>query len=86
MTTPIDPSDPCAAAKTLRSIFLSVISGQQVAEVEMAAGNGSSRRVKYTAANLSVLQAELTKYEGLCELSQGGKARRRGLRAGGGCY
>jgi hypothetical protein len=82
--TIINTDDPCAAAATLRKIYLSVVTGQSAAEVEIASGNGATRRVKYTPANLTALSAELSKYEGLCRALGGDQRPKRfGLRAGG---
>ena len=82
MSDPIS-ADPCVAASQLRTVYHSLIMGRTVETVEFAAGNGSSRRVTYSAANLAELKNEIARMDAQCQSASGGRPRRFGLRAGG---
>lgn len=70
-----DTFDPCAILATLRPAYYALLGGTQTQEVEFRAGNGTSRRVKYTAANLPALRAEIARLETQCAASTGIRRR-----------
>jgi len=82
MSDPIS-TDPCVAANQLRTVYHALIMGKSVQTVEFQAGNGSSRRVTYTEANLAELKNEIARLDAQCRSASGGRPRRFGMRAGG---
>jgi hypothetical protein len=83
MTTQIDFTDPCAIATALREVLHRAMLEGRVDEVEFAAGNGSSRRVRRSYASISDLKAHIAQLDNECKLKTTGRPSRFGLRAGG---
>lgn len=84
MALTIDESDPCATAAALRTIYANVVAGLARQVVMFRAGpNGVERRVEYGKADAGALLRLIGDYEAKCKLTQGGRPRRFGLRAGG---
>lgn len=77
-----DTFDPCAMLNTLRPAYYALLGGTQTQEVEFRAGNGTSRRVKYTSANLPALRAEVARLENQCAAVSGTTRRRHVIIAG----
>lgn len=71
--------DPCALASDLRTALHKLIKGQGESEVRFA-----DRSVRYHAASINELRAELRKYEGECAALRGdtGGGRRYAIKAG----
>lgn len=59
MAIPKLEDDPCGRLAALREIRDKLMLGEGVGEVEFEQGNGVRRRVKYTAANLDMLNREI---------------------------
>lgn len=78
-------ADPCARAEALRGIRDKIITGGGLAEFETESGNGVRRRVKYSAADLTRLDAQIAEAENRCRIKNGKRARRFAVtpRAGG---
>lgn len=83
MTTLIDFTDPCAIATKLREVLHRAMIEGRVDEVEFAAGNGSSRRVRRSYATISELKAHIALLDNECKIATTGRPSRFGLRAGG---
>ena len=69
-------ADPCGRATALRALRDQIITGGGVAEYETETGNGVRRRVKYTSADLSRLDAEIAQADNQCRLKSGKRGRR----------
>jgi len=69
-------TDPCGRAAALRAIKDQIITGGHVLEAEQEAGNGTRRRVKYSAANLDSLDREIMMAAEACALASGKRPRR----------
>lgn len=63
--------DPCGRLAALRAIQDQVVTGGQVIEGEFEQGNGTRRRVKYSAANLSALNRLIGEAEEACNALNG---------------
>lgn len=72
----IEQNDPCVRAAELRAIRDDIMLGKHVAETEFEAGNGTRRRVKFSAANLGMLNKAIADAENACAIQQG-KAPKR---------
>jgi hypothetical protein len=83
MTVQIDFTNPCAVATALREVLSRAMLEGRVEEVEFAAGNGSSRRMKRNYATISELKAHIAQLDNECKLTTTGRPSRFGLRAGG---
>lgn len=83
MTTQIDFTDPCAVATKLREVLSRAMIEGRVDEVEFAAGNGSSRRIKRSYASIAELKAHIAQLDNECKVATTGRPSRHGLRAGG---
>lgn len=84
MALTLDESDPCGTVASLRSIYANIVAGLARQEVSFRAGpNGVERRVVYGKADAGALLRLIGDYEAKCKLTQGGRPRRFGLRAGG---
>ncbi len=77
-----DTFDPCAMLNTLRPAYYALLGGTQTQEVEFRAGNGTTRRVKYSAANLPALRSEIARLEIQCAAASGQNRRRHVIIAG----
>lgn len=75
-TIPTLESDPCARATALRAVRDKLITGATAVESEQEGGNGTRRRVKWTAANLTALDREISVAESACSLNGGGRPKR----------
>lgn len=72
----IEQDDPCLRAKQLRAIRDDIMLGKNVAETDFEAGNGTRRRVKFSAANLTMLNREIADADAACAARNGGRPRR----------
>lgn len=79
----IDFSDPCAAATALREVLHRAMLEGRAQEVEFAAGNGSSRRVKREFVSVEELRKQITLLDNECRIKTTGRPSRYGLRSGG---
>lgn len=79
---PTIETDPCGRLAALREIRDQIMTGQAVSEAEFEQGNGTRRRVRYTTANLEMLNREIVAAGDACALTKG--ARRPGRYAIGG--
>ena len=68
--------DPCGRAAALRTRRDKIITGDGVAEYDAEHGNGVRRRVKYTAADLARLDADIRAADTACRIKQGKRGRR----------
>lgn len=66
----VDLDDPCAVAAELKKVELIVASGSGVARTRF--GNDE---VQWTAANLTKLQALISRYDGACAVRAGNRLR-----------
>ncbi|MCR6673239.1 hypothetical protein [Devosia ginsengisoli] len=64
-------ADPCGRAAALRAVIDKIATGGSATEVEFEAGNGTRRRVRYTQANLTVLNRLLMQAEAACSGNSG---------------
>lgn len=82
---PTDPNSPtyaCDMAAYLRERYYMLLSGKGEKVVRIR-GPNQEQEVQYSAANLSALQSELQKWEGLCAAVTGTNTTRRfAIRAG----
>ena len=84
MTVQIDEADPCAAAASLRQVYVRLVAGQGAMEVRFRAGsNGVERSVRYHSAHPDRLLAVIRGFEEQCAKLQGHGPRRFALAAGG---
>ena len=84
MTVQIDEADPCAAAASLRQVYVRLVAGQGAMEVRFRAGsNGVERSVRYHSAHPDRLLAVIRGFEEQCAKLQGHGPRRFTLSAGG---
>lgn len=67
--------DPCGRLKALREIRDQLMTGGAVAEAEFEQGNGTRRRVKYSAANREDLNRSIIEAGDACAALNGGGAR-----------
>lgn len=75
--------DPCQRFRDLNQIRDDIITGGKASEVDHENGNGVKRRVRFTQANLSALEREISKAKEACDIKEGRKgARGRGMIAG----
>ena len=72
----IEQNDPCTRAQQLKAIRDDIMLGKNVSETEFEAGNGTRRRVKFTAANLDFLNRQIAEADNACAISQGKRPRR----------
>jgi len=77
--------DPCGRAVALKGKRDEIILGGGVAEYDQEHGNGVRRRVKYTAADLNRLDAEIRSADRACALKSGKRPQRHvvGPKGGG---
>lgn len=75
-----DVNDPCAMLAALRPVYYALLTGESVQEIEFRAGNGTTRRVRYSAVDLVALRTEIAQLEAKCAAS--GRARRHAIIAG----
>lgn len=73
----VDADDPCALAKALYNVKLSLIAGGGVIMLQ----HGETR-TQFSSANMSVLEDEIAKQKDLCTQSTGGRKARFAMRAG----
>lgn len=66
-------ADPCGRLSRLLAIRDQLITGGGVAETELEQGNGTRRRVKYSAANLDALNREISAAQAACNAASGNK-------------
>lgn len=82
---PTDPNSPtyaCDMAAYLRERYLALLSGTGEKVIRYKGPNGE-REVQFSTANISALQSELQKWEGLCAAVTGPNTSRRfAIRAG----
>ena len=71
-TIPTLEADPCGRLAALRAIRDKVVTGGQVLEVELEQGNGTRRRVKYSAADTDALNRMIIEANDACSLQGGG--------------
>jgi len=64
-------ADPCARLVALRELRDTVMIGGAVVEAEFEQGNGTRRRVRYTAANMDLLDREIIAATDACALVTG---------------
>jgi hypothetical protein len=84
MTIHIDEADPCAAAASLRQVYVRLVAGEGAMEVRFRAGsNGVERSVRYHSAHPDRLLAVIRGFEEQCAKLQGHGPRRFALSAGG---
>ena len=84
MALTLNEADPCTTLQSLRTIYANIIAGMARQEVMFRAGpNGVERRVVYDKADAAALLRLIGEYEAKCNLAQGKRPRRFGLRAGG---
>jgi hypothetical protein len=84
MALVIDETDPCAAATTLRAVYLNIVSGSAAQTVTFRAGaSGVERSVVYHKADPSRLLTLIRAFEEKCATANGERPRRYALRAGG---
>lgn len=79
---PTIETDPCGRLAALREVRDQLMTGQAIAEAEFEQGNGTRRRMKYSAANMDMLNREILAAGDACAGSAGG--RRHGRFAIGG--
>lgn len=72
MAIPTLENDPCGRLSALREIRDKIMTGQAVSEAEFEQGNGTRRRVRYTQANIEMLNREIIAAGDACAASQGG--------------
>lgn len=77
---PIEQDDPCVRARELRAVRDRLITGEGVVESEFSGGNGSSRRVRYTKADMTMLNSEIAAADAACARSRGQRPRRFAVR------
>ncbi len=70
---PTIETDPCGRLLSLREIRDQIMTGQAVSEAEFEQGNGTRRRVKYSAANLDLLNREIIAASDACAAQSGGR-------------
>lgn len=70
---PTIEADPCARLAALREARDQVMTGGAVVEAEFEQGNGTRRRVKYSAANLDLLSREIIAASDACAALSGGR-------------
>lgn len=88
MPLPTDPTSPtyaCDMATYLRSIYYNWLTGGAEKMIRRKGPNGEEE-VQYSASNLSALQSELQKWEGLCAAATGTNPNRRFAIRGGSLY
>ena len=68
--------DPCGRATKLRELRDQIMVGGGVIEMESEQGNGVRRRVRYSAANLERLEAEISAADNKCRVKNGKRPRR----------
>lgn len=84
MTTSINEADPCAAAASLRQVYIALVAGDGAMEVRFRAGsNGVERAVTYHRAHPDRLLAVIRGFEEDCARLQGRGPRRFALGTGG---
>jgi hypothetical protein len=66
---------PCERAAALRARRDKIITGDGLAEYDAEQGNGVRRRVRYSAADLPRLDAEIRTAEAACRRHKGQKPR-----------
>lgn len=76
------PTDPCAAALELRTVYYALLQGGGEKMIRYKGPNGE-REVQYSAVNLSELKAELLRLDGLCAGTTGDNPNRRFAIRGG---
>lgn len=74
---PTIEDDPCGRLKALREIRDQLMTGQSVSEVDFEQGNGTRRRMRFSSANLDLLNREIEAASDACALSQGNHRPRR---------
>jgi hypothetical protein len=65
-TIPTLSEDPCGRAAALRAARDQIVIGGHAEEVQFTAGNGTTRRIRYSMANIRELNALLAEAEALC--------------------
>lgn len=75
-TRTIEQDDPCLRAKQLRAVRDDIMLGRNVAETDFEAGNGTRRRVKFSMANLAMLNQAIAEADMACAAKNGGRPRR----------
>lgn len=68
----LDTSDPCTVAETLRALRLQIAAGGQAETVRFG-----EEEVRYSPANLALLDREIARFEGACSLATTGRRPRR---------
>lgn len=79
----IDFNDPCAAATALREVLNRAMIEGRAQEIEFAAGNGMSRRVRREFVSIADLRARIAELDNECRIKTTGRPSRFGLRSGG---
>jgi hypothetical protein len=84
MTVQIDEAVPCAAAASLRHVYVRLVAGQGAMEVRFRAGsNGVERSVRYHSAHPDRLLAVIRGFEEQCARHQSRRPMRFALGTGG---
>ncbi len=84
MTISVDEADPCAAAASLRQVYVRLVAGEGAMEVRFRAGsNGVERSVTYHRAHPDRLLAVIRGFEEHCARLQGHRPRRFAIGTGG---
>jgi hypothetical protein len=84
MTISIDEADPCAAAASLRQVYVRLVAGEGAMEVRFRAGsNGVERSVTYHRAHPDRLLAVIRGFEDQCARMQRQRPRRFAVATGG---
>ena len=84
MTISVDEADPCAAAASLRQVYVRLVAGEAAMEVRFRAGsNGVERSVTYHRAHPDRLLVVIRGFEERCARQQGQRPRRFALGTGG---
>ena len=68
--------DPCGRATALKAKKDEIITGGGVLEIDKEHGNGVRRRVKFGAANMAALDAEIRAADNACRVKQGKRPSR----------
>jgi hypothetical protein len=82
-TIPTIEANPCGRLKALREVRDQVMTGGAVTEAEFEQGNGTRRRVKYTAANMDMLNREIIAAGDACAAKTTGVVRPKRFAIGG---
>ena len=76
-------TDPCGRAAALKAKKDAIITGSGVLEIDKEHGNGVRRRVRFGAANMAALDAEIRTADNACRAKQGKRPMRFAAAPGG---